>query len=107
MNALRRSRQQFECPVCGYQGLEYQAESGEICPSCGTQFDSEGFEDRQRLRRAWISKGMPWFSRGRMAPKNWNPYRQLIIAGHGSDLILHPRIDSDLEFRYAVDEAFA
>jgi transcriptional regulator with XRE-family HTH domain len=42
-----------------------------------------------------------------MAPKNWNPYRQLIIAGHGSDLILHPRIDSDLEFRYAVDEAFA
>jgi transcriptional regulator with XRE-family HTH domain len=50
---------------------------------------------------------MPWFSRATPKPKNWSPYRQLIIADHGRDLMAHPRMKTDADYRYAVDESFS
>jgi transcriptional regulator with XRE-family HTH domain len=99
---------QYECPVCGFGEMTDAPEAGEICPCCGTQFDSAD-DDRpyQELRSDWITRHMPWFSRGRTPPKNWNPYRQLIIAEHRSDLTAHDRFKSDFEYRYAVNTAFS
>ena len=102
------NKNRFECPVCGYDKLIDEPREGEICPSCGTQFDSEGFDlEPHELRAKWIDRGMPWFSRGKGKPKDWSPVHQLIIAGYGEDLIRHERMKTDEAYRYAVDEAFS
>ncbi len=96
------------CPVCGYDEMPERMGPGVICPCCGTQFESEGFDGSYpELRSEWIDRYMPWFSRGKVPPKNWSPYRQLIAADFGSDLISHPRMKTDEDYRYAVDEAFS
>jgi transcriptional regulator with XRE-family HTH domain len=106
--SAKNKQQQYECPICGYDEMADAPEAGEICPCCGTQFDSEGFDcPYQELRSDWIDRYMPWFSRGRKPPKDWNPYRQLIIAEHGSDLTAHPRFRTDLDYRSAVNKAFS
>lgn len=74
------------CPVCGYPKLEEppRAPSGggsyEICPSCGFQFgvddDDKGIT-HEEWRAKWISKGMPWSSRGVPAPRAWDAGAQL------------------------------
>jgi transposase-like protein len=73
----------FQCPVCGYYGLEEEpydegCASFEICPSCGTQF---GYEDvsksHEELRQAWIEDGSRWWSKNIEPPRNWNPRQQL------------------------------
>ena len=76
----------YYCPVCGFDGLYEPAysESGggsyEICPSCWFQFgvtdDDEGIAFHE-WREAWIERGMPWSSKGRPAPKDWDPQLQL------------------------------
>ena len=97
-----------ECPVCGYGEMAEAPAEGAICPSCGTQFESEGYDLSPReLRSNWIDRYMPWFSRGILPPRNWSPYRQLIVAGFGSDLVRHSRMKTDADYRYAVDEAFS
>lgn len=99
---------QYECPVCGYDEMSDAPKAGEICPCCGTQFDSEDYDrPYHELRSDWIDRYMPWFSRGRKPPKDWNPYRQLIIAEHGSDLTAHLRFRTDLDYRSAVNRAFS
>jgi transcriptional regulator with XRE-family HTH domain len=96
------------CPVCGYDEMPYSPVPENICPSCGTQF---GFDDHyhspRELRSAWIDKNFPFFSDTRRPPKEWSPYRQLIIADHGADLIAHPRFRADLAYRSAVNKAFS
>ena len=73
----------FQCPVCGYDGLDEPAyangcASFEICPSCGTQF---GYEDVSRsheeLRQAWIESGCQWWSKNAPRPAGWDPTLQL------------------------------
>jgi len=50
---------------------------------------------------------MRWFSRSTLKPKNWNAYRQLIKAGFGTDLVIHRRMNDDINFRYEVNKAFS
>lgn len=76
----------YTCPVCGFDQLDEPAYTAageglfEICPSCGFQFgvtDDDlgiGFHE---WRQAWIVKGMPWSSKGRPAPAEWDPQEQL------------------------------
>jgi hypothetical protein len=78
------------CPVCGYDlGFEAwrgSSASDEICPSCGIQFgydDATGGDIRaraavyRRWRQEWKEQGMPWRSKGRRPPVDWNPIHQL------------------------------
>jgi hypothetical protein len=65
------------CPVCGYE-MEYAPEDYNICPSCGTEF---GVNDRlstlEKLREAWVSSGMKWWSSVDPQPEPWKPEEQL------------------------------
>jgi len=84
------------CPVCGFY-LDFVPWRGlsaadEICPCCGIQFgyhDVAGGEigKRQTIyvqwRRAWLNAGMPWRSKGRKPPQDWNPTVQLARIGAG------------------------
>jgi hypothetical protein len=72
--------------VCGFDGLseppwDDDLPSDQICPGCGTQF---GYDDMagvraerearwQELREAWIERGRPWWSTGRVKPATWPP----------------------------------
>jgi hypothetical protein len=78
------------CPVCGFL-LDFAPWCGlsaadDICPSCGIQFgydDSGGgnMNKRQEIhakwRQLWIEAGMPWRSKGRKQPSDWDPLAQL------------------------------
>jgi hypothetical protein len=76
----------FVCPVCGYQGLKEppRPSSGggsyEFCPCCDFEFgvtdDDLGISDEE-WRKKWVSEGMPWRSRFRHPPKDWDPIEQL------------------------------
>lgn len=77
----------YQCPVCGFPELNDPPRSRgsgggsyEICPSCGFEFgvtdEDLGYEYDQ-WRAEWVSRGMPWSSRGRPEPKSWNPAVQL------------------------------
>ncbi len=77
----------YQCPVCGYKGLEappYESSgspSFEICPSCGTEFGYDDFEtDHATLRNNWIQSGAKWWNPSTPPPPNWNPYEQLKTA---------------------------
>ena len=97
----------YQCPVCGYDELTKPPEDYTICPSCGTEFGNDDFDRAHKeLRDIWISRHMPWFSKSTLPPKNWNPYRQLIV-NYGADLIAHPRFKADVDYRYSVNKAFA
>ena len=72
----------YRCPVCGYTGLLNAPANHEICPSCGTEFDYDDISVRHdELRRDWLAKGSPWFSRATVPPSDWNPITQLVRAG--------------------------
>lgn len=83
----------YLCPTCGYQ-LGAFPEDSDICPSCGTQF---GYSDSGRtyaeLRASWIKRGALWHSRVENAPRLWNPWVQLILAGYKYDLPFNTRIE--------------
>jgi rubredoxin len=76
----------YQCPVCGYPGLdepprlEERYPSYEICPSCGFEFgvtdDDRGFSYEQ-WRQEWVNDGMRWWSRARHQPPGWDPRAQL------------------------------
>jgi transcriptional regulator with XRE-family HTH domain len=88
--------------------MPYPAVPENICPCCGTEFGvDDDYHSPEELRSTWIENDFPFFSDLTQPPKNWSPYRQLIIADHGSDLIAHPRFKSDFEYRYALNTAFA
>jgi transcriptional regulator with XRE-family HTH domain len=98
----------FDCPVCGYDQLTKPPRDFYICPCCGTEFELDDDERTlQELRSKWIDRNMTWFSRATPPPKDWNPYRQLIIAEHRSDLTAHPRFRTDLDYRSAVNKAYS
>jgi len=88
--------------------MPYPATSWKICPCCGTEFENDDrIHTAKELRQAWITADMTWFDDLTSPPKSWNPYRQLIIAELGVDLLLNPRIETDFDYRYAVDDAFS
>jgi transcriptional regulator with XRE-family HTH domain len=98
----------YECPVCGFDELTKPPSDYYICPCCGVEFENDTFDrEYPELRSDWITRGMPWFSRSKAKPREWNPFRQLIIAGFADDLLDHSRMKDDVDFRYAVDEAFS
>lgn len=78
----------YTCPVCAYDRLdepaydEHGCASFGICPSCGTEF---GYDDNDtehtRLRSAWVSNGMKWWSNSTKPPADWEPARLLEKAG--------------------------
>jgi len=72
----------YNCPVCGFDGMPFPATDNNICSCCGTEF---GYHDRRtshdELRRIWISKGAPWFSRAMSPPPNWDWVSQLYKSG--------------------------
>lgn len=71
----------YVCPVCGYADLPYAPEDYHICPCCSTEFgnDDAGFTHAQ-LREMWVAAGARWFFGH--PPAYWNPWMQLIKAGH-------------------------
>jgi transcriptional regulator with XRE-family HTH domain len=103
-------KNRYECPVCGFDELRDAPEAWSICPCCGTEFEADNFERSYRqLRMDWVNNGLPWFSKATRQPKDWSPYRQLIEANesYALDLIVSPRMDTDVEYRYAVDAALS
>ena len=52
------------CTVCGYPDMTAPPRDYEICPCCGTEFGLDDFDRTlEQLRKDWIAKGAPWFSR--------------------------------------------
>lgn len=82
----------YQCPVCGYSGLEeppynsYGCASFDICPCCGTEY---GYHDSKRshleLRREWVKHKMPWTDKDVLPPLNWDPIKQLADANLSTD----------------------
>lgn len=108
MANAENSTAKYQCPVCGYDEMRDPPDSGNICSCCGTEFDVDDCEkSHEQLRDEWIDNGLHWFSKATLLPKDWNPYRQLIDAGYGTDLMINPRFERDGEYRYAVDETFS
>ena len=81
----------YQCPVCGFPGLEEPPRSSsgggsyEICPSCGFEFgvtdDDRGFS-YEAWRMLWIEERMPWRDEGISdRPEGWDPADQLRRAG--------------------------
>jgi hypothetical protein len=76
----------FRCPACGFVGLHERPRSTsgggsyEFCPSCDFEFgvtdDDLGYSD-EKWREMWVEDGLPWRSRSRPKPENWNPSNQL------------------------------
>jgi hypothetical protein len=78
------------CPVCGFRGLTEAPRSRssggsyEICPSCGFEFgvsDDDLGHTYENWRKAWLAKGMKWYSRGQKQPAEWNPSQQVAAIG--------------------------
>lgn len=73
----------YTCPVCGYDKLSEPPVNHLICPSCGTEFEYDDFmTSHEELRKEWLAKGAPWFSRVTPKPINWDGYQQLVQAGY-------------------------
>jgi hypothetical protein len=80
--------QTFTCPVCGYPSLgephvdPMGSPTYSICPCCGIEF---GYDDAQKshaeLRREWVSRGSPWWSKHEKPPPGWSAEDQLRAAG--------------------------
>jgi hypothetical protein len=79
------------CPACGYEinfePWEQEFPSDGICPCCGIHFGYDDFAGEEKSKRQekylqwranWINKGMKWFSRHTLPPKDWNPDQQLL-----------------------------
>jgi hypothetical protein len=81
MRAIKQIGKRYDCPVCGYTGLEYPPTDYTICPCCGVEF---GYETAGRsfyeLRNEWVNTGAHWTSRVDPTPWNWNPWLQLSSA---------------------------
>jgi hypothetical protein len=87
----------FQCPVCGYPGLnepprtEQSGPSYEICPSCGFEFgvtDDDRGHSYADWRQLWVEGGMQWWSRAHRKPPGWDPGTQLLTlleSGPGDD----------------------
>lgn len=75
------------CLVCGYAGLSHPPAQYMICPCCGTEF---GYSDEEvtheELRRRWVLSGTQWWSPNNPPPAGWSARRQLIDAGHTSEV---------------------
>lgn len=80
--------ERYTCPVCGYTGMPgpYKGEndfpSYEICDCCGTEFGNDDDKSTHaELRDQWISKGMTWWAKYKEPSPNWDPVKQLSLAG--------------------------
>ena len=72
-----------------YPDLPYPPRDYHICPCCGTEFGNDDAEfSHEQLREMWVAGGANWFF-GR-APDRWNPWLQLLVAGHFE---MTPQID--------------
>lgn len=87
---MNRFQTETLCPACGFDlgfwPWDGDSASHEICPSCGIHFgydDAAGGRAAERQgiydawRSAWKNAGMPWWSKGRPRPANWDPLAQI------------------------------
>lgn len=71
----------YRCPVCFFDKMPYPANDYNICPCCGTEFGNDDVDyTLEELRESWIENDCPWFYEE--PPEGWNPYLQLVNAGH-------------------------
>jgi predicted RNA-binding Zn-ribbon protein involved in translation (DUF1610 family) len=86
MSTSTKKSKYYRCAACGglYLRRPQRNESGgashEICPACGFESgytDDEQEETYETWREKWVSQGMLWYSKGRKAPKTWNPVKAL------------------------------
>ena len=69
----------YLCPVCGYNELDQPPNRYNICPSCGTEFDSDDLVlSHSELRKQWIDNGTRWWSEFVLPPNGWDPFGQLL-----------------------------
>ena|ERR1700690_329282 len=98
-----RSVKQLElCPVCGFPLEVYDFN---ICPSCGVEFGVDDIgHTHSELRKIWVENLALWSSSVDPRPVGWNPWLQLILAGHIFDVPFHGAVQparSNIEFGQA------
>jgi hypothetical protein len=85
---MAENRTLYQCPVCGYGGLDepaYDPKSGlgsyDVCASCGYEYgvtDDDLEISHDEWRRRWIKGGMQWWASEIQAPpQGWDPIAQL------------------------------
>jgi hypothetical protein len=81
---MRSIKQFAPCPVCGFWLEVYDFN---VCPSCGVEFGVDNISHTYgELRRVWVDNGAFWSSGVDKRPVDWNPWLQLILAGHIYDV---------------------
>jgi hypothetical protein len=77
----------YQCPVCGYNEMQFPPSEHNICPCCSTEFGYDDFSKSHRvLRNEWLAHGANWFSYTTIPPFTWNGFRQVIEAGFPFDV---------------------
>lgn len=83
----------YICPVCGYDGLEFEPNNSyEICSCCGYEFGTLDYEGKDvgaefdyketmnffsYVRNIWLGNGAEWYSNINQKPQNWDLQNQL------------------------------
>ena len=56
----------YTCPVCFYSELDFNPlkKDYDICPSCGTEFGLDDFDESYlELREKWVKWGCRWWKK--------------------------------------------
>jgi len=79
------------CPICGYQDItvldKFNCTTFEICECCGSEsgLEYDQFstpEHLEKIRKEWaIESKCEWWGEKSSTPQNWNPQKQMELAG--------------------------
>lgn len=79
------------CPICGFNEVvvldDFNYTTFEICESCGCEsgFDYDQHSTKEHLakiRREWFFENKcQWWGEQKYKPQNWNPQKQMELAG--------------------------
>ncbi len=91
MTATLNAMEKNGCPICGYKYVDVLDEGGsaafDICDSCGNECGLEYVPNSsqkhlEKLGRKWvIEQNCQWYGDICDIPKNWDPYKQMKLAG--------------------------
>lgn len=89
LNVITMNKQ--GCPICGFADItaldEFNCTTFEICECCGSESGLEydlhsTAEHLAKIRREWIiENNCEWWGRKKSIPENWNPKKQMELAG--------------------------